>query len=146
MANLKIVILVRPKMRSANADEIRPASIKVGIRLEPGQRFGFHNFRHSLATFLINKGKDVKTIQGLLRHAKASTALRPLFAIDGRVEVGSARRDRACDYGFSDVDEHYEEDCSFDHCHNARSRVLSVTLCSWAILRQLDRIHLTSPQ
>ena len=56
-------------------DKIRPAAIKVGIRLEPGQRFGFHNFRHSLATFLINKGKDVKTIQGLLRHAKASTTL-----------------------------------------------------------------------
>jgi integrase len=57
------------------ADKIRPAAIKVGIRLEPGQRFGFHNFRHSLATFLINKGKDAKTIQGLLRHAKASTTL-----------------------------------------------------------------------
>lgn len=57
------------------ADKIRPAAIKVGIRLEPGQRFGFHNFRHSLATFLIGKGKDVKTIQGLLRHAKASTTL-----------------------------------------------------------------------
>jgi choline dehydrogenase-like flavoprotein len=39
------------------------------------QRFGFHNFRHSLATFLIDKRKDVKTIQGLLRHAKASTTL-----------------------------------------------------------------------
>jgi site-specific recombinase XerD len=26
-------------------------------------------------TFLINKGKDVKTIQGLLRHAKASATL-----------------------------------------------------------------------
>ena len=56
-------------------DKIRPAAIKVGIRLEPGQRFGFHNLRHSLATFLINKGRDVETIQCLLRHAKASTTL-----------------------------------------------------------------------
>lgn len=32
-------------------DKIRPAAIKIGIRLEGGQRFGFHNFRHSLATF-----------------------------------------------------------------------------------------------
>ena len=56
-------------------DKIRPAAIKVGIRLESGQRFGLHDFRHSLATFLINKGKDVKTIQGLFRHAKSSTTL-----------------------------------------------------------------------
>jgi len=32
-------------------DKIRPSAIKVGLRLERGQRFGFHNFRHSLATF-----------------------------------------------------------------------------------------------
>jgi integrase len=28
-----------------------------------------------LATFLVNRGKDVKTIQGLLRHAKVTTTL-----------------------------------------------------------------------
>jgi integrase len=57
------------------AGKIRPAAVKAGIRLEPGQRFGFHNFRHSLATFLVNNGTDVKTIQGLLRHAKVTTTL-----------------------------------------------------------------------
>lgn len=57
------------------ADKIRPAAIKAGIRLEPGQRFGFHNFRHSIATFLVSRGKDAKTIQGLLRHAKVTTTL-----------------------------------------------------------------------
>jgi integrase len=58
------------------ADKLRPAAIKAGIRLEPGQRFGFHNFRHSLATFLVSKGKDVKVIQELMRHAKVTTTLQ----------------------------------------------------------------------
>jgi integrase len=57
------------------ADKIHPAAIKVGIWLETGQRFGFHNFRHSLVTFLVNRGTDVKTIQALLRHAKVTTTL-----------------------------------------------------------------------
>jgi integrase len=38
-------------------DKIRPAAIKVGIQLEPGQQFGFHNFRHSLAHFLSTRAK-----------------------------------------------------------------------------------------
>lgn len=33
------------------------------------------NFRNSLATFLVSRGKDVKTIQELRRHAKVSTTL-----------------------------------------------------------------------
>jgi integrase len=57
------------------AAKIRPAAVKVGIRLEKGQRFGFHNFRHALATFLVNRGTDVKTIQQLVRHAKVTTTL-----------------------------------------------------------------------
>ena len=57
------------------ADHLRPAAISAGVVLRPGQRFGFHNLRHSLATFLINKEKDTKTVQGLLRHANVSTTL-----------------------------------------------------------------------
>ncbi len=57
-------------------DKLRPAAIKAGIRLESGQRFGFHNLRHSLATFLVSRGKDVKTIQELMRHAKVTTTLQ----------------------------------------------------------------------
>jgi site-specific recombinase XerD len=34
-----------------------------------------HNFCHSLATFLVSRGKAVKTIQGLLRHSKVTTTL-----------------------------------------------------------------------
>ena len=54
---------------------LRPAAIAAGVVLKPGQRFGFHNLRHSLATFLINKENDTKTVQGLLRHANVSTTL-----------------------------------------------------------------------
>ena len=57
------------------ADHLRPAAIAAGVVLKPGQRFGFHNLRHSLATFLINKERDTKTVQGLLRHANVSTTL-----------------------------------------------------------------------
>jgi integrase len=57
------------------ADHLRPAAIAAGVVLKPGQRFGFHNLRHSLATFLINKESDTKTVQGLLRHANVSTTL-----------------------------------------------------------------------
>jgi integrase len=57
------------------ADHLRPSAIAAGVVLKPGQRFGFHNLRHSLATFLINKENDTKTMQGLLRHANVSTTL-----------------------------------------------------------------------
>ena len=52
------------------ADYLRPAAIAAGVKLAGGQRFGFHNLRHSLASFLVNQGMDVKTVQGLLRHSR----------------------------------------------------------------------------
>jgi integrase len=40
------------------------------------RRFGFHNLRHSLASFLVTKtSTDVKTVQDVLRHADAKTTL-----------------------------------------------------------------------
>jgi integrase len=40
------------------------------------RRCGFHNLRHSLASFLTTKKKtDVKTVQRSLRHAKRTTTL-----------------------------------------------------------------------
>jgi integrase len=39
------------------------------------RRFGFHAMRHGLASFLVGQGVDPKTVQGLLRHARASTTL-----------------------------------------------------------------------
>jgi len=57
-------------------DHLRPAAVKVGV-LKKGEkvRFGFHNLRHSLASFLVRKGTDVKTVQNMLRHSDVATTL-----------------------------------------------------------------------
>ncbi len=56
-------------------DYLRPAAIRLGVKIATDQRFGFHNLRHSLATFLVNRKTDVKTVQSLLRHSNVSTTL-----------------------------------------------------------------------
>jgi integrase len=56
-------------------DHLRPAAVAAGVELEPGQRFGFHNLRHSLASFLVRTKTDPKTVQALLRHANVTTTL-----------------------------------------------------------------------
>jgi integrase len=58
------------------SDHLRPAAIAAGVKIADGQRFGFHNLRHSLATFLVTKAKtDPKTVQAMLRHANVKTTL-----------------------------------------------------------------------
>jgi integrase len=39
------------------------------------RRFGFHNLRHSLSTWLIEQGEDPKVVQGILRHAAIGLTL-----------------------------------------------------------------------
>ena len=58
------------------ADHLRPAAIKAGVTLKAGQRFGFHNLRHSLSSLLITGQKsDVRTTQDILRHSSSATTL-----------------------------------------------------------------------
>jgi len=69
------------------ADYLRLAAVKAGIlsshRDEHGRlvdddprRFGFHNLRHSLASFLIRMRTDPKTVQTLLRHSDVKLTLQ----------------------------------------------------------------------
>lgn len=63
-------------------DYLRPAAIKAGVIWLDGQgrtcdadgtevkRFGFHTFRHSLASFLMAEGENPAVIQAILRHAR----------------------------------------------------------------------------
>jgi integrase len=68
----------KPRTGSVMAhDYLRPAAARMGI-LELGERcrFGFHNLRHSLASYLVTQTKtDIKTVQSMLRHARVRTTL-----------------------------------------------------------------------
>jgi site-specific recombinase XerD len=58
-------------------DHLRPAAIAAGVLKQSDKVwFGFHNLRHSLASFLVQAGKDPKTVQTLLRHADVHTTLQ----------------------------------------------------------------------
>lgn len=66
---------------------VRLAAAKAGILSSPldakgkiveddPRRFGFHNLRHSLASFLVRSKTDPKTVQALLRHSDVRTTLQ----------------------------------------------------------------------
>jgi integrase len=66
------------------ADHLRPAAIAGGVHIPEGYRFGFHNMRHSLSSWLINKAKvGPKTVQSILRHSRIQTTLDLYTQADG---------------------------------------------------------------
>jgi integrase len=72
-------------------DHLRPPAVTAGVILAKGQRFGLHNLRHSLSTWLVNKGKvDPKTVQGMLRHSDIRTTMN-LYTQDDRDEKQAAQ-------------------------------------------------------
>ncbi len=67
----------------AGQDYLRPAAVKAGV-IPAGYRgrFGWHNLRHSLATFFANSGVNLPVIQSTLRHAKPTTTVRYLHHVN----------------------------------------------------------------
>ena len=58
-------------------DHLQPAAVKAGVLAEDDpRRFGFHNLRHSLASYLVRSKTDPKTVQALLRHSDVKTTLQ----------------------------------------------------------------------
>lgn len=58
----------QPRLGSMiSTDYVRPAAIRAGVIDESCPRFGLHNCRHGLSTFLVERGTDLKVIQRMLR-------------------------------------------------------------------------------
>jgi site-specific recombinase XerD len=54
----------------------KTAAVRAGILAKDSpRRFGFHNLRHSLASFLVRSKTDVKVVQSILPHADVKTTL-----------------------------------------------------------------------
>lgn len=74
--SLKLKGKVPRSASSAAQDYLRPAAVYAGV-IEEGsrKRFGWHNLRHSLATFLAGRVDPAVTMK-ILRHRKLSTTLQ----------------------------------------------------------------------
>jgi integrase len=59
----------------AAQDYLRPAAVRAGVISENYRgRFGWHNLRHSLGTFLADNEVNLSLIQQMLRHTRPSTS------------------------------------------------------------------------
>jgi len=75
-------MIVKDYLRPAAAragvlsSEVRDVDGKKLIVITDERTFGFHALRHSLATFLVSKDVDPKTVQAMLRHSNVTTTLQ----------------------------------------------------------------------
>jgi integrase len=56
-------------------DYLRVHAVRLEIIAKDCPRFGFHNFRHSLATFLVENGTDPVVVQRMLRQSNVDTTM-----------------------------------------------------------------------
>ncbi len=71
----------QPRLGCAIAQKyIRPAAVQAGIIDESCPRFGFHNLRHGLSTFLIEHGTDPVVVQRILRQSNVTMTMHYFHA------------------------------------------------------------------
>ena len=76
----------------AAQDYLRPAAVKAGVIPKDYKgRFGFHNLRHSLATFFGNNDVNLPVIQSMLRHAKPTTTAVYLHRVNATQMAAQAK-------------------------------------------------------
>ena len=64
-------------------DYLRPAAVTAGvIKADESVRFGWHNLRHSLATFFGSQEIPVQVIQKMLRHKKSEMTLHYMHGVN----------------------------------------------------------------
>jgi integrase len=66
-------------------DYLRPAAVAAGVIAGgDNSRFGWHNLRHSLATFFGSNDVHPSVIQTVLRHTKQQTTSRYIHAVNDK--------------------------------------------------------------
>jgi integrase len=79
---------IQPRLGSMiDQDYLRPAAIKAGVIAADCPRWGFHNFRHSLSTFLIKTGSEPRVVMRMLRHSTLDMTMRYVHMDDVRIEA-----------------------------------------------------------
>ena len=67
------------------SDYIRPTTVRLGIIDDECPRFGFHNFRHGLSTFLIWEGYDPRVVQRMLRQSNLEMPMHYMHMDEERI-------------------------------------------------------------
>ena len=63
-------------------DYLRPAAVAAGIiKADEGVRFGWHNLRHSLATFFSSQEVQVQVIKQMIRQKKLEMTLHYVHGV-----------------------------------------------------------------
>jgi integrase len=78
----------QPRLGSMiDQDYLRPAAIRAKIITEECPRWGFHNFRHSLSTFLIKNGNDPRVVMRMLRQSTLDMTMHYTHMDDVRIDA-----------------------------------------------------------